>query len=214
MSVDIKTLGLKTNYDFKETRISTSHEKDDVRRQLRQIIAPAIRALELERLIDGFHHIVHEHIDLRLSCGDWSQQGYRIREVLAKHSIPPDLKDWGPMPYERYGGKIGVLLCYNNLEFNSRLCLALAELMGETDDETTQQMQEMLCPHQWVHYLCNQFGYNNLHQIMFELDDALRWLRSLIARNTDDPQIHKVARSILDRFREALDHFEQGSLNE
>ena len=213
MIADIKTLGLKSCYVFKETRIPTSHKRHDIRQQLGQIIAPALCDLESQQLINGFHYIVHKHIDLRLSCGNWPLHESRIRDVLVTHSIPPDLEDWGPMPSERYGGEIGVLLCYNNLEFNSRLCLALAQLMYETDDEKTRESQEKLCPHQWVHYLCNQFGYNNLEQIMFELDDALLWLRSIVISNPDNRQVSLQARAIIDRFKETALRFEQDFLD-
>lgn len=85
------------------------------------------------------------------------------------------------MPPAQYGGETGVLLCYNNLEFNSRLCLALAEFISETDDNGARQHLYDLCPHQWVHYLCNQFAVLNLEQVAFELQDALRWLRGLLS---------------------------------
>jgi hypothetical protein len=111
------------------------------------------------------------------------------------------------MPAKRYGGDIGVVLCYNDLEFNSRLCLALAELMNETQDDHILQMQKTLCPHQWVHYLCNQFGYLNIDQITFELDDALIWLESLITQNQGNPAVSSIVRDILNSLRQAMDQF-------
>jgi hypothetical protein len=100
------------------------------------------------------------------------------------------------------------VLCYNNLEFNSRLCLALAELMNETRDPLTRRMQERLCPHQWVHYLCNQFGYLNWAQIEFEVNDALLWLESMIRGNQGNPQVHSNARRMATGLRDILDRFE------
>jgi hypothetical protein len=200
--------GLKASYEFKQTHIPTSHRRDDILRQLRDTVSPAVRELESRRLINGYHHIVHQEIDLRLSCGDWSQHEPDIRTTLEAHSISPELTEWGPMPPERYGGDIGVVLCCNNLEFNSRLCLALAELMDETCDPSTQQMQERLCPHQWVHYLCNQFGYLNWDQIVFEVNDALVWLQSMITRHRDHPQVLSDARRIVESLRQAVDEFE------
>jgi hypothetical protein len=177
--MNFETIGLKSRYVFKETHLDTSHEIDDIRAKLRRFVAPAIRDLESQKLINGFHYIVHASIDLRISSSDWAQQLPGIRGVLADHSISPDLQDWkdaDAMPPARYGGSDGVLLCYNNLEFNSRLCLALIELMSETDSDDVREAQEKLCPHQWLHYLCNQFGCLNLDQIGFELKDASDWL--------------------------------------
>ena len=214
MSAAIESLGLKSVYAFKETHIPTSHSRKDIHRQLRETIAPAIRDLESQGLINGFHHIVHDEIDLRLSCHDWPNLEASIQAVLETHSIPFNLKDWGPMPAERYGGEIGVALCYNNLEFNSRLCLALAELMNETQGSPILQMQERLCPHQWIHYLCNQFGYLNIDQITFELNDAFTWLESLITRNRGNPEVPSIVRGILSSLRQAIDQCEENWLGQ
>jgi hypothetical protein len=130
-------------------------------KSLKKLSHLTIRDLESQKLSNGFHHLIHEDIDLRLSCEDWPKHESKIKEVLSIHSISLDLKDWA-MPPEQYGGEIGVLLCYNNLEFNSRLSLALVELIVGTEDISLKESQERLCPHQWVHYLCNQFGYLNL----------------------------------------------------
>jgi hypothetical protein len=206
--MNIKTLGLKSSYVFKETHITTSCERSDIHRVLKRSVAPAIRDLESEKLTNGFHYIVHENIDLRLSSDDWPQHESRIREVLAGHSIPTDIKDWELEPSECYGGETGVLLCYNNLESNSRLCLALVELIYETDNKTIRQKQEGLCPNQWVHYLCNQAGYLNFDQIRFELNDAFKWLESLVSRHGNDPQVHAKANEILMELRDAITRFE------
>ena len=117
------------------------------------------------------------------------------------------------MPNEQYGGKTGVLLCYNNLEYNSRLSLALVELLSETNDQAIHQTQERLCPHQWVHYLCNQCGYLNQDQIVFELNDAFAWLGQLIDNNGGNPQVISWARNIIVKFRNAATQFEKDLLN-
>ncbi len=213
MSVDIETLGLKSLYIFKETHIQTSRERLDIHQKLRQIVAPAIRDLESQRLINGFHHIIHEDIDLRLSCNDWHQYEPKIKEILTLHSIPSDLRDWVLMPPERYGGKTGILLCYNNLEFNSRLSLAIVELMDETDYGSIRQAQESLCPHQWVHYLCNQFGYLNFDQIAFELNDAFIWLQTLIDSNDRNQRVISIARNIIRKLKIAAIQFEEKNLS-
>jgi len=210
--MNIETLGLKSSYLFKETHIPTSREIHDIHRLLKQFVAPAIRDLESKKLINGFHHIVHEKIDLRLSSHDWIQHESSIREVLAAHSISPDLEDFKDcvkMPPENYGGKTGVLLCYNNLEFNSRLCLALVELMYETGDETIRKKQERLCPHQWVHYLCNQAGYLNLDQICLELNDAAIWLKKEINNHAYVPQVRAEASEILKKLRSVITRFDR-----
>lgn len=204
MNVNIDSLGLKSTYDFKQTHIGTSPERNDIHRKLRRIVAPVIRALECEGLINGFHHIIHQDIDLRLSSNRWQQNESRIKEILASHSIPTDLANWR-MPEQHYGGPMGVLLCYNNLEYNSRLCLALVELMHETDDESTRQAQGRLCPRQWVHYLCNQFGYLNRAQIKFEFEDAFTWLHDFVCRN---PQGTPFARNIISQLKRATTQFE------
>ena len=212
MITNMETLGLKTSYCFKEAHIPTSHERYDIHKKLRELIAPTIRDLESRGLINGFHHIVHDFIDLRLSCDDWGRDEARIKEVLQSHSIPADLTGWGPMPADQYGGERGVLLCYNNLEFNSRLSLALIELINETDDEQTLQMQQNLCPHQWIHYLFNQIGILNLEQIEFEFNDAFVWLRSAVVRSGNNPQATSRAKGIIERFRKQATQFENDML--
>ncbi len=210
--MNIETLGLKASYVFKETHIPTSRERHDILRLLKQFVAPAIRDLESKNLINGFHHIVHKNIDLRLSSHDWLQHEASIREVLAANSISPDLEDFKDcveMPPENYGGKTGVLLCYNNLEFNSRLCLALVELMYETSDETIRKKQERLCPHQWVHYLFNQDGYLNLDQVRFELSDAVIWLEKWMNSHTFVQQVRADTTDILKELRNVITQLER-----
>lgn len=211
-AMDTEALGLRSSYTFKETHVSTTRDRHDVQEQLRRVIAPVVRQLESRRLIDGFHYIVHQQIDLRLSCNDWHDCEAPIRGVLSDHGIPSDLTDWALQPPEDYGGEIGILLCYNNLEYNSRLCLALAELIAETQDEVIRTRQEGLCPHQWLHYLCNQFGYLNLDQIAFEFNDAFVWLQTLLRSNPGNTQVAAMASALLARVRGAADQFEKDFL--
>jgi hypothetical protein len=214
MEADLASLSLKTSYSFKEARIPVSHDRNSIHERLRQTVAPAIRDLESQRLINGFHHIIHENIDLRLSCDEWPNKEPAIKDVLALHGIPTELRAWGPMPSERYGGELGVLLCYNNLEYNSRLTLALVELIAATHDDTLLHWQDRLCPHQWVHYLCNQFGYLNPAQIQFELEDAFVWLRTLLANNPGNPQAISFARSVMNELKNRVAQFEQSIPND
>jgi hypothetical protein len=208
MCPDISSLGLKSSFDFKETRIPTSREMSDIRDKLREFVAPTVRDLESRNLINGFYHIVHNHIDLRLSCDDWQQHEESIKEVLSEHSISTDLTACGEMSPEVYGGETGVILCYNNLEFNSRLTLALFELMHLTDETSVKETQEKLCPHQWVHHLCNQSGYLNFPQIVFEFIDGFMWLHEMVARNRENDEVITVARNIARDIKNALTEFE------
>jgi len=205
MIVNIKTFGLKSKYDFKETHIPTSLCRHNIHQKLREIVAPAIRDLESGGLINGFHYLVHEHIDLRLSCADWDQHESKIKQVLKDHSIPTDLADWEFKP-EGYGGETGAVLCCNNLEFNSRLCLALLELINETDDQRNRQEQDKLCPYQWVHYLCNQFGYLDLDQDRFELHDAFIRINELVKKY---PQVVPVVRIVLCQVKKTVTELEK-----
>ena len=210
--MNIETLGLKSSYMFKETQIPTSRKRHDIYQLLNKFVAPVIRDLEYKNLINGFHYIAHKNIDLRLSCNDWPKHEASIRKVLSAHSISPDLKDWktcDEMPPDNYGGKTGVLLCYNNLEFNSRLCLALVELMYETEDETIRKKQEALCPHQWIHYLFNQSGYLNLDQICLELNDAAIWLEKEMNNHAYVAQVRSEASEILKELRNVITRFDR-----
>ncbi len=211
--MDIRTLGLKSSYAFKETHVPSSLEGGKIRATLKDIVAPTIRDLECRQLINGFHYIVHSDIDLRISSSNWPQHLPAIKEVLENHSIPPDLNDWDThheeMPPDDYGGEIGVQLCYNNLEFNSRLCLALAELMSDTHDDAVRQNLAQLCPRQWVHYLCNQFGYLNRDQIIFEMNDALVWLDDRVSRSRDDPHTTEDVKEIIRQFKDATRECEE-----
>lgn len=212
MNVDIATYGLRRKYIFKETHIQTSRGKDDIHQKLRQVVTPAIRDLESRGLINGFHYLIHSNVDLRLSCADWNQHESKVKQVLKDHSIPTDLADWEFKP-EGYGGETGAVLCCSNLEFNSRLCLALLELINGTDDQKIRQEQEKLCPQQWVHYLCNQFGYLNWNQIIFELNDAFNWLRTLVGNQRDDPEVISYAQRLIDRFKNMATQFERNLLS-
>ena len=209
--MDIKILGLKSSYIFREARISLDGEK--IHTLLKDRVGPAVRELESSKLINGFHYIIHKDIDLRISSDAWPQYLCQIQKVLATFSIPPELREWKDgmeMPPEKYGGPTGVLLCYNNLEFNSRLCLALIELMSEAKDAAAQQSLMKLCPHQWVHYLCNQFGYLNLDQISFELNDAFCWLEVLLRQF---PTIRDAVRQLVDDHKTKIKEFEDGLLD-
>jgi len=203
ISMSIRAFGLKTCYVFKETQIPTSQRRDHIHQVLKRSVAPAIRDLESDELINGFHYIIHRNIDLRLSCDDWGKDKSKIQNVLALHSIPTPLRDWELQPPESYGGETGVLLCYNNLEFNSRLCLAWLEIMKGTKEEAIRE----LCPHQWVHYLFNQAGYLNLDQIQFELNDGFKWLKGAMQRSPGDSKLRGQVMEILRELEDKITDF-------
>lgn len=194
--------GLKESYNFKQTHIPVDLNTTDTAKRIAEVhdriaahVSPVITELESLALINGFHFILHGSIDLRISSGDWDKNENRIKEVLRKHGISNDLENWGPMSPERYGGPVGVILCYNNLEFNSRLILALIDAQKHTDDIATKQCQERLVHNQWVHYLYIQYGLLNDVQVQLEFSDSLEWLMTIVSR---DPRSIGFANSVLD----------------
>ncbi len=109
---------------------------------------------------------------------------------------------------DEYGGEVGVLLSYNSLEFNSRLCLCLLESIHALPegDRLIYQLDK-LSPHQWFHYLANQTGYLNIEQIKFELDDAFVWLNEMLDRYGDNQSIRSELCKLLDGFSDKIVKF-------
>jgi len=177
------------------------------------IVAPAIRDLESKSLINGFYHIIHEDIDLALSCDDWEEKEGRIAEVLEGHSISTDLTYGGNLWPEDYGGDGGATLTENNLELNSRLVLAILEVTADTSDDATLAVLDRQCPHQWVHHLCNQFGLNNLQESVFDFNSAMVWLETIMRNNQGIPEVISEVRRILDYFKGRLGLFEDTYFN-
>lgn len=206
----LEKIGLKINYSFKEIHIPTNWQLSDIHSKLRYKVAPVIEALETKNLINGFHVIPHKDIDLRLSCFNWEANEPKIIELLNRYNISSRLTDWGPMPEKDYGGPQGVVLCYNNLEFNSRLILGFVQLLDETRDSDLRRSLDALCPHQWVHYLCIQSGKDNLCQAQFEIDDAFVWLRTVKNRGGQVPGITDKLRTIIESNRKQIAQFEEG----
>jgi hypothetical protein len=211
---DIESLGMKTTYIFKQTHIPTSELLEDKHQKLREIVAPAIRDLESKSLINGFYHIIHQDIDLRLSCDDWEQHEPEIKKVLADHSISTELEPGGNLGPKNYGGFGGALLTENNLEINSRLTLAIIELIHSTNDKAILQGLSNQCPHQWFHHLCNQFGFNNFSESMFYFNNALIWLETIIHNNKENPQAISEVRRIINTFKDQIVQFENTHLNQ
>ena len=192
--------GLKKSYDFKEIHVPINHELADVHDKIFNYISPAIIELEALKLINGFHFILHKSIDFRISTEDWSKNEKRIKKILRKYNLSDDLKNLKPMPPEKYGGDIGVILCYNNLEFNSRLISALVDTRKHTDDKNMKKLQEKLLYNQWVHYLYIQYGFTNDIQIRLEFLDSLNWLVTIVNNNPENIEVKDFANKVLDDF--------------
>lgn len=61
-----------------------------------------------------------------------------------------------------------------------------------------------------MHYLCNQLGYLNEKQVVFEFNDALKWLRAYLAnypKKLDD------VKKIIDVLKKDIVLFEEKWLN-
>ena len=206
--LDMAGLGLKTAYNFKQTRIPVSGDSDDKRRLLIELVAPAIRELESKSLIDGFYYTVSQDIDLRLSCDNWEKQEAEIVGVLGTHRIPTDLERGGNLWPDDFGGEEGAALTENNLELNSRLVLSILEVVRATDDEATLEILDRQCPHQWMHNLCNQYGLNNLQESVFDFNNAMVWLETTMRNHSEVPEIVSEVRKILDYIKGRVGLFE------
>lgn len=205
---NMESLGLKTSYVFKQTRIPTTGDVEDKRRKLIEVVAPTIRELESKSLINGFYHIIHEDIVLSLSCENWQEKGFEIIEVLTNHSISSDLELGGNLWPDDYGGDGGAAITENNLELNSRLVLSILEITRDTDNEAALEMLERLCPHQWIHHLCNQYGLNNLQESVFNFNSAMIWIETIMRNSGEIPEVASEVRRILDYFKGRLGLFE------
>lgn len=204
----MESLGLKPEYIFKQTRILTTGEVEDKRSKLIEMVAPAIRELEADGLINGFYYTLQQDIDLRLSCSDWAKSETEISDILAKYGIPSDLENGGNLWPDDFGGESGAALTENNLELNSRLIIAMLEVIRATEDETTLELLDRQCPHQWMHNLCNQFGLNNLQESVFDFNNAMVWMETTMQNHGEVPDIVAEVRKILDYFKGRLGLFE------
>lgn len=196
--------GLKESYDFKEIHVPTNRKLPDVHDKIFNYISPAIIELEASKLINSFHFILHKSIDFRISTKDWNKNEKGIKKILRKYNLSDDLKNLEPMPPEKYGGDIGVILCYNNLEFNSRLISALIDTRKHTDEINMKKLQEKLLYNQWVHYLYIQYGFTNDIQIRLEFLDSLNWLVTLVTNNPENIEVKEFANKILDDFSNVI----------
>ncbi len=104
-------------------------------------------------------------------------------------------------------------LSYNNLEFNSRLIIALLDA-EKTDDITVKADSKrygynfLLCT-QWVHYLYIQYGIRNDAQSLLQFADSLGWLRELISNNPQDIEVRNFANRVLHNMSRDIAQFIQ-----
>jgi hypothetical protein len=173
-----KMLGLKTDYNFKEVRIFLPRKRTvkDIHDKIFLKIIPVIEVLEQRKLINGFHFILHEHIDLRLSCKYWEKKEYIIADILKVWGISDPLVPWFGLDPNLYGGEAGVSLCYNNLEFNSRLVMGIIQANYTGDREPHrkkraifEQQRYNFVYTQFPHYLRAQFGIQNALEAQIDL---------------------------------------------
>lgn len=174
-----KALGLKIDYNFKEVRIFLPRKRTvkDIHDKIFLTVIPLIVALEPQKLINGFHFILHEHIDLRLSCCNWYKKEEVIVKVLEEAGeIKDKLVPWFGLDPNLYGGEAGVNLCYNNLEFNSRLIMGIIQANYTGDREPHRKKRELFERQrdnfvyaQFPHYLRAQFGIQNALEAQIDL---------------------------------------------
>jgi hypothetical protein len=176
----IEQFGFKTRYHFRQTQIDVDDEArkaglpftdlDQLPNVLHFVIRtkvlPAILELEHRELINGFYFIMHEKLDLRLSCDFWEEKEQDITAVLTKNGISPELVHYKGLKEDDFKN-----LDDNNLEINSRFVLAYLSIWDRASEEDRRQMSRS-APARWIHYLYNQFGYTNLAEGISKFDSA------------------------------------------
>jgi hypothetical protein len=200
----IERFGFKTRYNSKQTQIDVDEEAKNAGMSLtgvdeltgvlhfviRTKVMPAILELERRELINGFYFIMHEKLDLRLSCDSWEKKEQDIRVVLANHGISPELAHYKGLKEDDFKN-----LDDNNLEMNSRLVLAYLAIWERASQEERNHMSRA-APARWIHYLYNQFGYANLLEGISKFDSAFFQLE----------QGYKLGQCDRDRYVRILEH--------
>lgn len=168
--------GLKQDYDFKEVKVFLPKYRS--RRQIHDkiffIVTPVIQKLEKMQLINGFHFIIHEHIDLRISCTRWTKRNTEYFEsLLSECGIQDHLVRWPGLSPKIYGGEVGVNLCYNSLEYNSRLVMMDVDASYMNTRELLKWKRERdevnragLFFNQFQHFLLYQYGVDGDAEII------------------------------------------------
>ena len=176
----IEQFGFKTRYHFRQAQIDVDDEArkaglpltdldqlpDVLHFVIRTKVLPAILELEHRELINGFYFIMHEKLDLRLSCDSWEEMEQDIRAVLKKNGISPELVHYKGLKEDDFKN-----LDDNNLETNSRFVLVYLSIWDRASDEERRHMSRA-APARWIHYLYNQFGYTNLAEGISKFDSA------------------------------------------
>lgn len=176
----IEPFGFKTRYHFRQTQIDVDGEAKNAGMSLTRVdelssvlqfviktkILPAVLELERRELINGFYFIMHEKLDLRLSCDSWEEKEQDIRAVLTNNGISPELRHYSGLIVDDFTNLDG-----NNLEMNSRFVLAYLSIWDRASQEDRIQMSRAV-PGRWIHYLYNQFGYINLVEAISKFDSA------------------------------------------
>ena len=135
----IEQFGFKTRYHFRQTQIDVDEEAKNAGMSLADLdqlpsvlhfvirtkVLPAILELENRELINGFYFIMHEKLDLRLSCDSWEEKEQEIRTVLTNNGISPELVHYKGLKDDDFEN-----LDDNNLEMNSRFCIGLLTDLG------------------------------------------------------------------------------------
>jgi hypothetical protein len=176
----IEQFGFKTQYNFRQTQIDVNAEAKNAGMSLASVdelpdvlhfvirtkVLPAILELERRELINGFYFIMHEKLDLRLSCDSWEKKEQDIRTVLTRNSISPELVFYSGLTEDDFRN-----LDDNDLEVNSRFVLAYLAIWDRAGQEERHQMSRAV-PARWIHYLYNQFGYINLAEAIDKFNSA------------------------------------------
>ena len=200
----IEQFGFKTRYHFRQTQIDVDEEAKNAGMSLacldelsgvlhfviRTKILPAILELEHREMINGFYFIMHEKLDLRLSCDSWEEKEQEIRTVLAINGISPELVHYSGLKDDDLKN-----LDDNNLEMNSRFVLAYLSIWDRASQEDRSQMSRAV-PSRWIHYLYNQFGYINLVEAISKFDSAFFQLE----------QGYKIGQCDRERYVKILEH--------
>jgi hypothetical protein len=200
----IEQFGFKTSYSFRQTQIDVEEEARNAGMPLtvvdelpgvlhfviRTKILPAILELEHRKLINGSYFIMHEKLDLRLSCDSWEEKEREIRTVLTSNGISPELVHFSVLGDDDFESLVA-----NNLEMNSRFVLAYLAIWDRASQEGRSRMSRAV-PAGWIHYLYNQFGYINLLEAVSKFDSAFFQLE----------QGYRLGQCDRDRFVRVLEH--------
>jgi len=157
------------------------------RRLIIEKVGSLIHDLERAALIDGFHFIMHNTLDIRVSVKEEVNVS-KVEEIASRYGIRERLEylgTSGDAPAELYGGIVSQELDHQALTSFSRLLIKLLrfgnfvenEYKGPDREEHLMGIQRLT--HQWIHYLYIQQGINNVEQIRQELNDAFNWVRTV-----------------------------------